>query len=122
MPLKKCSENENSGWKWGDSGKCYTGKDAKKKAIKQGVAIEGPKKFQQMASLFEDPFTEEDINTAIESMCDLEYRPVLIAATSIALKNIINKYGNQNTSGKYYKLHNTEQPCSRGITGEDRLV
>jgi hypothetical protein len=93
MPLKKCSENEKSGWKWGDSGKCYTGKDAKKKAIKQGVAIEGPKKFQQMASSFEDPFTEEDINIAIESMCELDYRPVLVAATSIALKNIVNKYG-----------------------------
>jgi hypothetical protein len=93
MPLKRCSKNENSGWKWGDSGKCYTGKSAKKKAIKQGVAIEGPKKFQQMASSFEDSFTEEDIDTAIESMCELEYRPALIAATSIALKNIVKKYG-----------------------------
>tara|TARA_Y100001938_G_scaffold79833_1_gene110272 strand:- start:233 stop:1990 length:1758 start_codon:yes stop_codon:yes gene_type:complete len=46
MPLKKCSEN---GWKWGDEGKCYTGRDAKKQAIKQGIAIEGPKKFSQMA-------------------------------------------------------------------------
>ena len=46
MPLKKCSEN---GWKWGDEGKCYTGRDAKRQAIKQGIAIEGPKKFSQMA-------------------------------------------------------------------------
>ena len=46
-----------------------------------------------MASSFEDPFTEEDIETAIECLCDLEYRPALIAATSIALKNIVNKYG-----------------------------
>ena len=49
MPLKSCSENNESGWKWGDQGKCYTGKDAKKKALKQGVAIEGPKKFSEMA-------------------------------------------------------------------------
>ena len=46
-----------------------------------------------MASSFEDPFTEEDINIAIESMCELDYRPALVAATSIALKNIVNKYG-----------------------------
>ena len=40
MPLKQCNIKGRPGWKWGDSGKCYTGKDAKKKALKQGVAIE----------------------------------------------------------------------------------
>jgi hypothetical protein len=49
MPLKKCSNDGKSGYKWGDSGNCYTGPDAKKKAIKQGVAIEGPEKFTKMA-------------------------------------------------------------------------
>lgn len=50
MPLKKCNNDGKSGWKWGDSGKCYTGPGAKKAAIKQGVAIEGPDKFAQKAS------------------------------------------------------------------------
>jgi len=50
MPLKKCQKNGKSGWKWGDSGKCYTGPGAKKKAIKQGIAIEGPDKFAKKAS------------------------------------------------------------------------
>ncbi len=50
MPLKRCTENGKSGWKWGNSGKCYTGKDAKKKAIKQGIAIEGPDKFKEKAA------------------------------------------------------------------------
>lgn len=36
MPLKRCK----NGWKWGDSGTCYTGKDARRKALKQGQAIE----------------------------------------------------------------------------------
>lgn len=44
MPLKKCGDN---GWKWGDNGKCYTGPGAKKKAIKQGIVIEGPDKFSK---------------------------------------------------------------------------
>lgn len=48
MPLKNCSENGKSGWKWGDQGKCYIGKDAKKQAIKQGISIEGPEKFSKI--------------------------------------------------------------------------
>ena len=35
MPVKKCS---GSGYKWGNSGKCYKGKGAKAKAAKQGRA------------------------------------------------------------------------------------
>jgi|TARA_Y100000401_G_scaffold47310_1_gene36467 hypothetical protein len=89
MPLKRCSENKESGWKWGDSGKCYTGRDAKKKAIKQGVAIEGPKKFQQMASSFEEPMSQNDIESVIEFMCEEKYNSALIAATSVALRNIL---------------------------------
>ncbi len=89
MPLKRCSENKESGWKWGDSGKCYTGRDAKKKAIKQGVAIEGPKKFQQMASSFEEPMNQDDIESVIEFMCEEKYNSALIAATSVALRNIL---------------------------------
>lgn len=41
MPVKKCQINGKQGYKWGDEGKCYTGPDAKKKAIAQGIAIEG---------------------------------------------------------------------------------
>lgn len=40
MPLQRCTQNGKSGWRWGKSGKCYTGPGAKKKAIKQKVAIE----------------------------------------------------------------------------------
>lgn len=41
MPVKKCQIEGKDGFKWGDEGKCYTGPDAKKKAIAQGIAIEG---------------------------------------------------------------------------------
>lgn len=53
MPLKRCQRNGKKGWKWGDSGKCYIGPGAKQKAIKQGIAIEGPDKFAQKASVEE---------------------------------------------------------------------
>jgi len=44
MPLKRCEVNSKPGWKWGDSGKCYTGSGAKERAIKQAVAINMDKK------------------------------------------------------------------------------
>ena len=93
MPLKKCSDNKKSGWKWGDEGKCYTGKDSKKKAIKQGIAIEGPREFQKMASSFTEPFTHKDVVYATECMCDLNINPSLIVATSVALKSLAKKNG-----------------------------
>jgi len=36
MPVKKCKVDRKSGWKWGNSGKCYTGPGAREKAEKQG--------------------------------------------------------------------------------------
>ena len=59
MPLKRCNDSGKPGWKWGDRGKCYTYKKgdpssekrAKKKAIKQGIAIE-PDKFKASDNLF----------------------------------------------------------------------
>ena len=39
MPLQKCTKDGKSGWKYGDSGTCYTGNGAREKARKQGVAI-----------------------------------------------------------------------------------
>jgi hypothetical protein len=38
MPIKKCGIKGKSGWKWGNSGKCYVGPGAKKKAGKQAKA------------------------------------------------------------------------------------
>lgn len=46
MPVKECQDNGKQGYKWGDSGKCYTyspknigqKNNAKKSAIIQGIA------------------------------------------------------------------------------------
>ncbi len=40
MPIKRCQKDGKPGYKWGDSGECYVGDDAKQKAQKQGIAIE----------------------------------------------------------------------------------
>lgn len=44
----QCKSGKESGWKWGEGGHCYTGKDAKKHAMKQGMAVEGPENFKKM--------------------------------------------------------------------------
>ena len=54
MPVKPCSKNGKSGYKWGDSGKCYTGPGAREKAIKQGKAIKAQSKGSRMRELLED--------------------------------------------------------------------
>jgi len=46
MPVKKCTKKGKSGFKWGDSGTCYTGGDAKAKAERQGRAIQASKREQ----------------------------------------------------------------------------
>lgn len=39
MPIKPCTQDGKEGFKWGNSGKCYTGKDGHEKAVKQMKAI-----------------------------------------------------------------------------------
>lgn len=40
MPLIQCSASGAVGWKWGASGKCFIGGDARSRASAQGRAIE----------------------------------------------------------------------------------
>lgn len=39
MPLQRCQFNSNPGWKFGKSGKCFTGPNGKERAAQQGAAI-----------------------------------------------------------------------------------
>lgn len=43
MPVKKTTKGGKTAYKYGDSGKAYTGKNAKAKAAKQGRAIQASK-------------------------------------------------------------------------------
>ena len=44
MPLMPCTRSGRSGWKWGESGHCYIGPDAKANAARQGRAIQAQQK------------------------------------------------------------------------------
>jgi SPP1 gp7 family putative phage head morphogenesis protein len=39
MPIHRCSIDGRSGWKWGESGKCYVGSRGRSKALRQARAI-----------------------------------------------------------------------------------
>lgn len=54
MPVKECIIDGKSGWKWGNHGKCYTGRDGKIKAQTQGVAaIIGGEKMSSLKVSFD---------------------------------------------------------------------
>ena len=86
MPLKTCTVDGKSGYQYGDQGKCYTGPGAKKKAIRQGVAIDGPKKFSEKAQEHETPFSQRDIETVVADMHKQGYNTRSIVATVSTLK------------------------------------
>lgn len=43
MPIKTCTSKGKSGFKFGDAGKCFTGKSGRSRAARQGRAIEASK-------------------------------------------------------------------------------
>ncbi len=40
MSLRSCSNNGRKGFKWGSNGACFTGRNARQRALEQGVASE----------------------------------------------------------------------------------
>lgn len=89
MPLQKCKTKGKSGWRWGSQGTCYGGPDGKKKAIRQGVAVEGPEKFQKMAGAAE--LTRDAIEAVAESMQEEGYPLGAIVGTCAALQSIADE-------------------------------
>ena len=90
MPLKKCSEDQKSGWKWGDSGKCYTGPEGKKKAIRQGISIECPEKFQKMVSTNSLSLNTTDIGGLVQAMREEDFSVISIALSVRDMKKRIS--------------------------------
>ena len=87
MPLKKCTVDGKAGYQWGDAGKCYTGPGAKKQAIRQGVAIEGPKKFSQMAQIDQLITSEEDVKIVADAMHEAGHDIGSIVALTATLRS-----------------------------------
>lgn len=98
MPLKRCQNNGEEGWQWGD-GKCYTGPGAKKKAIQQAVAIgEGsfPTKsddggiMSKFSDWLVDRFFEEEMEKEEETTEENEEVETEKNRVSTTLKSLMN--------------------------------
>jgi hypothetical protein len=77
MPIVRCNKNGKSGWKYQNTNTCYVGPGAKKKAIKQGVAIELSRKRQFEGSAhFDSIYAEQDfidaLIVALSGVCKTE--------------------------------------------------
>tara|TARA_B100000287_G_scaffold424549_2_gene469345 strand:+ start:1334 stop:1654 length:321 start_codon:yes stop_codon:yes gene_type:complete len=71
MPLKTCSEGGKTGLKWGDSGKCYTGSDAKSKALAQGEAIKQDSIQEEIDAFFEKAKQKQEIDPELQRKIDI---------------------------------------------------
>lgn len=64
MPLRACRRGGQSGWQYGDTGKCYVGPGSKRRALAQAVAIDTDRKRRG-----EEPeFVEKDAILACEEV------------------------------------------------------
>ena len=72
MPLNRCTKNGTKGWKWGDSGTCYIGSNARRNALRQAQAIYAsgfseknalPWTSEAWDTYYSQFYNEKDINT-----------------------------------------------------------
>jgi len=128
MPLKNCTVDGKSGYQWGDDGKCYTGKDGKKKALRQGVAIEGPEKFAEYMRGRGEELSEAEIKFIAEFMYDSGYSLGSITATTLNLQKIRAPKDSKMGADGYYvhmKNNNTKKKKSdkkdpKGTSGKTK--
>ena len=115
MPLKSCNVDGKAGYQWGEQGKCYTGPDAKKKALKQGVAVEGPEKFAQYMKSKGEELSESEIKAIVALMHDEGYSIGEITATTLTLQKIrAPKDGKMGADGYYVHMKKSSDKKKKG--------
>ncbi|MEY4332939.1 MAG: hypothetical protein RLZZ196_1677 [Bacteroidota bacterium] len=104
MPVQECKENNKPGYKWGEEGKCYTyspdneteKKNAKKKALIQGLAIGDVKMEKQKVSFdYHETLTTDKGKEYLQKELDEGNIVYIISATHFItdLRPIAEKYG-----------------------------
>ena len=69
MPVKACSDKERPGYKWGDSGKCYTsatGDEAGRKRAKEKAHMQGAAAGYKIRAWLDTTTWNERIRTLME--------------------------------------------------------
>lgn len=88
MPLTRCQIDGKEGWKWGNEGKCYTGVDAKNRAIRQAIAISKdiPSEGIKLAETYNDyPQEAKDNAKRVLDWIEKYGRDVVKAGTLVGL-------------------------------------
>lgn len=88
MPLKQCTNKEGvKGFSWGNGG-CIVGKDAKKKSLKQGMKIEGIKKFSQIM---------KSESSALEGLTGADFLDIIndeeLQLTEAEMSQVLSSFG-----------------------------
>lgn len=94
MPLVKCTKGGESGWKWGENNStCFIGPDAKKKAINQGIKIEGPERFKRIME------GDSDSQAALMELSPLDRLEILrnLPLNPVERMSLSGKSNNANT-------------------------
>lgn len=90
MPLKKCAQDNKNGYKWGNSGTCFTGPDAKKSALAVGQASNAQSitdmPLNRSVFLFND-FYQDTAEEVVKQLIDLDQ------ASADPVYLFINSYG-----------------------------
>lgn len=103
MPVQECQDNKKQGYKWGDSGKCYTydpdnkksKNNAKRRAILQGVAIGFEFQSQKVSFDYHETLTTDKGKEYLQKEMDEGNIIYIISASHFItdLKNFAEKYG-----------------------------
>lgn len=101
MPLKRCSSDGKTGWKYGDSGKCYVGEEGKKQAIRQGISIEGPQKFSEKMKSEGADVSDDDVAWTIAYLHDEGFHQSDILVVTANLLSI-DGYAEEVTASNWY--------------------
>jgi hypothetical protein len=82
MPIKNCELDGQDGYKYGDHGTCYTGKDGKQKAINQAIAIGVTEAFagRKVGFDYDQSLTTERGKQMAKDFLDQGYQVYVISA------------------------------------------
>lgn len=99
----KCSNDGKSGYKYGDSGHCYTGPGAKKKAAKQGAAIEISKHSKARAEAEKPVEFLDALISAIAANYQEEEIDGLLDSENVLIYDALGRYVAGNAAAKSCK-------------------
>ncbi len=93
MPIHRCSIDGRSGWKWGESGKCYVGSRGRSKALRQARAIRASGWVENVARR---PARASRIDPSRTTMLREKFRRELVGRYDRVRRAVLQVVGREN--------------------------